>query len=153
MSPLHYTLAVLLSCRSTRRMIAITKSLLMSAGPAVCVHSLGISNERWQQIPPVSIPSVAAATLPHPDASRVCQSMHSLEQEFTSLKPSEFTNGISRNRLSVSPKSNTCFMFLNNWLVEKKKKACSPTNFQDTLLCSRWGWTKALSSCISKCAR
>lgn len=89
MSALCYTLAVLLSCRAARRMMAITKSLLMSAGPAVCLHSLGISNERRQQVPPVSIPSETTATLP---ASR-CQScvevctLHCLQQEFTSLKP------------------------------------------------------------------
>lgn len=89
MSALCYTLAVLLSCCAARRMMAITKSLLMSAGPTVCLHSLGISNERRHQVPPASIPSETTATLP---ASR-CQScvevctLHCLQQEFTSLKP------------------------------------------------------------------
>lgn len=89
MPALCYTLAVLLSCRTARRMIAITKSLLMSAGPTVCLRSLGISNERRQQVPSASIPSETTATLP---ASR-CQAcvevctLHCLQQEFTSPKP------------------------------------------------------------------
>lgn len=129
MSALRYTLAVLLSCCSTRRMIAITKSLLMSAGLTVCMHSLGISNERWQQVLSVSIPFETTATLP---ASR-CQTcvevytLHSLEQEFTSLKPLDCTNRNSRASLFLQIESDTCFVFLHNWLVTKKKLAQQQT--------------------------
>lgn len=48
MPALSYALPVFLSCRTARPVMGITKSLLLSAGPTVCVHSLGISNDWWQ---------------------------------------------------------------------------------------------------------
>lgn len=128
MSALCCTLAVLLSCRAARRMMAITKSLLMSAGPTVCLHSLGISNERRHQVPPASIPSETTATLP---ASR-CQScvevctLHCLQQEFTSLKPRN--TGWNLQAECVAPpffsllNQRLVFVSLDDCKLRKKRK-------------------------------